>query len=199
MRKHRVVTVISLVAVAVAAGLTGVVVALASGGVSPASPPVTSVGPGPEREARAFNLATASSQPVFSLRDGEEVAVRRGSGARCLMRTLGGRMSGEVCATDSGAASGQGINITDECGSSGHQLMEITGLAPEGVTSVRLLYSDGSAVSAPVLQGAFKFEGPNPSPGERYPTAVEWLGASGPLGAAGLPVRGDEYCLPPVG
>jgi hypothetical protein len=196
MRKRRLVKVVSLMAVVAVAGLTGVVVALASGGLSPASPPVTSVGPGPGREARAFNLASASSQPVFSLRDGEEVAIRRRNGARCLMRTLAGRLAGEVCASDSGSASGEGINITDECGSSGDQLMEITGLAPEGVTSVRLLYSDGSSVSASVEEGAFKFEGQNPSPGERYPTGVEWLGAGGAVGAAGLPVHGDEYCLP---
>ena len=196
MRKRRLVEVVSLLVVAAAAGLTGVVVALASGSLAPASPPVTSVAPGTEREARAFHLASASSQPVFSLRDGEEVAIRRGNGSRCLIRTLGGRPSGEVCATDAGASAGEGIDITDECGSSGNQLMEITGLAPAGASSVRLLYSDGSAVSAPVQEGAFKFEGRNPSPGEMYPSAVEWVGAGGAVGAAGLPVHGGEYCLP---
>lgn len=196
MRKRRLIALASLPAVVAAAGLAGVVVALASGGGSAASPPVGSVPPGPEREARALGLAGARSQPVFSLRNGEAVTVRSGPDGRCLMRTHEGRAAGEVCATASGASSGEGISVTDECASPGAQDMEITGLAPEGVSAVRLLYSDGNTASAPVEGGAFRFEGKNPTPGGPYPQGVEWVSANGPVGAAGLPVRGGEFCLP---
>lgn len=74
--------------------------------------------------------------------------------------------------------------------------MQILGLAPAGVTQVRLLYSDGSATVVAVSEGAFAFEGQNPAPGERYPQGVEWVAAGGPVGAAGLPVAGREFCLP---
>jgi hypothetical protein len=186
----------SFAAVVCAAALVGVVVALASGGAPSAPPPLSSVAPGPEREARALGLGGATSERVFSLEDGDQVAVRHGGGETCLMRTNAGRAAGEACANAAGALAGEGIEITDECESSGDHLMEITGIAPEGAVEVRLLYSDGSAVTAPVTDGAFKFEGHNPLPGERYPQGVEWIGAAGAEGAAGLPVRGAEFCLP---
>jgi hypothetical protein len=196
MRKRSLVPVVSLAAAVSGAGALGVVVAIASGGGSPATPPVASVGPGPERGARALGLTGTSPQAVFTLQDGDAVGILRGSHDRCLERTHEGRPAGEVCAADAGLSSGEGISVSDECGTASDHEMEIIGLAPEGTSEVRLRYSDGSAASAPVQQGAFKFEGRNPASGERYPQGVEWLSAGTAVGGAGLPVRNAEFCLP---
>jgi hypothetical protein len=39
---------------------------------------------------------------------------------------------------------GQAVAVADECGSSGENLMEITGLAPEGTAKVHLTMSAGA-------------------------------------------------------
>jgi len=75
--------------------------------------------------------------------------------------------------------------------------MEITGLAPEGAVGVRLISSDGTSQSTSVASGAFRFDGTNPVAGGPYPTGIEWVGNnSNSVGTAGLPVAGDQFCLP---
>lgn len=98
---------------------------------------------------------------------------------------------------DNLAEDGQGIAVTDECSISGKNRMEIVGIAPEQASSVKLVYSDASSKTTPVVEGAFAFNGTNPGQSEPYPTAVEWLGSEGTNdGAASLPVVEDEFCLP---
>jgi hypothetical protein len=116
--------------------------------------------------------------------------------SKCLIRTIGAR-TGDMCASTSGIAEGHGISVGDECGSSGKNLMEITGLAPEGAMSARLRSSNGTSQRTPVIDGAFRFDGTNPAEGAPYPTGVEWMAASGAsMGSAALPVEGDNFCLP---
>ena len=155
------------------------------------------VAPGPERQLRASGLNASDAQPLFSLANGERVGLVSNAAAKCLVRSLGSRFAGETCATTAEIAEGHGVSITDECVTTGNDLMEITGLAPEGVLSVRLISSDGTSRSTSVLSGAFKFDGTNPVAGGPYPTGLEWLGSDASrVGTAGLPVAGDQFCEP---
>ena len=155
------------------------------------------VGPGPERQLRAAGLNASQAKPLFSLANGERVGLVSNAATKCLVRSLGSRFAGETCATTAEIAEGHATSVGDECGSTGKNLMEITGLAPEGVVSVRLISSDGTSRSTSVLSGAFEFDGTNPVAGEPYPTGVEWVGSDATrVGAAGLPVAGDQFCEP---
>ena len=155
------------------------------------------VAPGPERQLRANGLNASEAQPLFSLANGERVGLVSNAATKCLVRSLGSRFAGETCATTAEIAEGHATSVGDECGSTGKNLMEITGLAPEGVLSVRLISSDGTSRSTSVLSGAFKFDGTNPVAGGPYPTGVEWVGTDASrVGTAGLPVNGDQFCEP---
>jgi hypothetical protein len=117
--------------------------------------------------------------------------------ATCLVKTLSGSPAGDVCAGAPGISQGQAITVGDECGAAEANRMEIVGLAPSGVASVRLTSSDGSSSTTQVIGGAFRFEGTNPAAGEPYPTGVQWMMSSGAsAGSAPLPVNGDSFCLP---
>jgi hypothetical protein len=155
------------------------------------------VAPGPERQLRSNGLGASEAKPLFTLANGESVGLVSNAATKCLVRSLGGKFAGETCATPSEIAEGHAISISDECGSPGRDLMEITGLVPEGASEVRLISSDGTSQSTSVTSGAFKFDGTNPAPDAPYPTGVEWVGANGSsAGTAGLPVEGDHFCLP---
>jgi hypothetical protein len=155
------------------------------------------VAPGPERQLRVNGLNASEAQPLFSLANGERVGLVSNAVTKCLVRSLGSRFAGEMCATTAEIAEGHGVSITDECATTGNDLMEITGLAPEGVVSVRLISSDRTARSASVVSGAFKFDGTNPVAGGPYPTGLEWVGSDARrVGTAGLPVAGDQFCEP---
>ncbi len=193
MRKRKLAL---LLVVALSAIGSAAVAALGTGGTPESAARIAAATAGPERAVRAFGLRDTSAVEVMSLRNGDSVAIASGPGFRCLVRTHEGRQAGEACAYDATVGNGEGITVSDECGSSGHGLMEITGLAPEGATEVRLRYSDGSAATAEVLGGAFKFDATNPKPGAPYPTHVEWVAAASTLGTAPLPVSGDAFCLP---
>jgi hypothetical protein len=148
------------------------------------------------RFARADGLTSSDATPVFTLSNGDSVGVVESAVAKCLIRSLNG-YSGETCATTAEIAEGKGISVGDECGSTGKNLMEITGLAPDGAVSVRLKISNGAVQTTAVVDGAFKFDGTNPAQGAPYPTGVEWIASSGAaIGSAGLPVQGDDFCLP---
>jgi hypothetical protein len=155
------------------------------------------VAPGPERQLRATGLNSSQAKPLFALANGELVGLVSNTATKCLVLSLGNRFAGETCATTAEIAEGHGVSVGDECGSTGKNLMEITGLAPEGVLSVRLISSDGASRSASVVSGAFKFDGTNPVVGGPYPTGLKWVGSdASTLGTAGLPVNGGQFCEP---
>jgi hypothetical protein len=155
------------------------------------------VAPGPERQLRAGGLSASEAKPLFTLANGERVGLVANAVTKCLLRSLGSRAAGEMCATTTEIAEGHAVSVGDECGPTGRNLMEITGLAPAGAVGVRLISSDGTSQSTPVASGAFKFDGTNPVAGEPYPTGVEWVGSNGDsVGTAGLPVDGDQFCEP---
>lgn len=180
----------------VATVTAGSVTALTTGASSSTQQAIATTPAGPYHAARAFGLDTATAKSVFSLHDGDQVALIRGGDARCLLRTREGQLVGEACATSAGVTSGEGITVSDECASTGAQLMEITGLAPEAATAVRLLYTDGTSVTEPVVEGACKFEGHNPRPQAPYATAVQWVSEGQAGETALLPVRDGQFCLP---
>jgi hypothetical protein len=182
---------------ALAVSAVGAYAAASSGTDAGPGEQAATVAPGPERQLRASGLNASEAQPLFSLANGERVGLVSNAATKCLVRSLGSRFAGETCATTAEIAEGHGVSITDECATTGNNLMEITGLAPEGVLSVRLISSDGTSRSTSVLTGAFKFDGTNPVAGAPYPTGVEWLGSdAGRVGTAGLPVNGDQFCEP---
>ena len=151
---------------------------------------------GSSRFARAYGLDPAIAAEVFTLRNGQRVAVVADGAAACLIRGPVGH-GGETCSSRAEINEGRAISVLDECGTESRDLMEITGLAPEGASSVRLMWSDGHSDRTPVTDGAFRFEGANPAPGGRYPTGVAWTNAAGAdLGIGVFPVQGDQFCLP---
>ena len=190
-----------LVAVSVAAALAvsgaGAYAAANSGTDAGPGERAATVAPGPERQLRASGLNSSEAKPLFSLANGERVGLVSNAATRCLVRSLGSRFAGETCATTAEIAEGDATSVGDECGSTGKNLMEITGLAPEGAVSVRLISSDGASRSTSVVDGAFKFDGTNPVAGGPYPTGLEWVRSDARgLGTAGLPVNGGQFCEP---
>jgi hypothetical protein len=197
MHRRKGLMVAVLLASLTAAG--GVGAYAATGGLSEAGPgaQLATVPPGPERLLRANGLNASDAIPVFSLENGDSVGLLTGASTKCLVRSFGGRVAGESCATAAGIVEGQAISVSDECGTSGKDLMEITGLAPQGTTQVRLESSDGTSHTVAVVSGAFKIDGTNPGAGDPYPTGVEWVQSNGSSGgSAPLPVKGSEFCLP---
>jgi len=163
----------------------------------PATPAALAATPsGPGRLLRADHVSAANAVPVFTLGNGQQVSVASSGKIRCLLRTVAGHLAGEACADTDINEGARSITVSDECAAGGQNRMEITGLAPEGTTTVRLDYTNDTHEDTTVLDGAFRFEGTNPAPGAAYPTGVEWLsnGVSG--GSAPLPVKEDEFCLP---
>jgi hypothetical protein len=198
-RQSRGIAIAAAATVALAATGVAAYAAVGAGSNSQSSPiEALKAGPaGPGRLAQAYNLSATAATPVFVLRDGETVSVVQNASAKCLLRSSEGRPAGEACDTLAAIAEGQGISVTDECGTISKHLMEITGLAPEGVSTVRLDSSDGTYQSTAVVGGAFKFEGTNPQPAEPYPTGVEWVASDGAYaGTAPLPVEGERFCIP---
>jgi hypothetical protein len=184
-------------ATALAVSGAGAYAAANSGTGAGAGERAATVPPGPERQLRASGLNSSQAKPLFSLANGESVGLVSNAATKCLVRSLGSRFAGETCATTAEIAEGHATSVGDECSSTGKNLMEITGLAPEGVLSVRLIRGDGASRSTPVVNGAFKFDGTNPVAGRPYPTGIEWLGSDGGrVGTAGLPVNGDQFCEP---
>lgn len=186
-------------ALATALAVTGAGAYAAASSGSDAGPgeQAATVAPGPERQLRANGLNASEAQPLFSLANGERIGLVSNAATKCLARSLGSRFAGEMCASTAEIAEGHATSVTDECGPAGKNLMEITGLAPEGVLSVRLISSNGASRTAQVLSGAFKFDGTNPVAGGPYPTGIEWVGSDASrVGTAGLPVQGDEFCEP---
>jgi hypothetical protein len=184
-----------------------------SGGASngnPAAPALLAIGPaGPGHLLRRDGVSATHARHVFALGNGQQLSVASHGKIRCLLRRLRGQLVGEACTgpptehgdtaraadTDSAEAE-RSITVSDECSSTGENRMEITGLAPEGTTTVRLDFTDNSHKTTSVVDGAFRFEGTNPAPGAAYPTGVEWLTNGISEGSAPLPVKGDEFCLP---
>ena len=197
MGSRKSLLVAAAVATALAVSGAGAYAAANSGtGAGPGERAAT-VASGPERQLRATGLNASDARPLFTLANGESVGLVSNAAAKCLVRSLGSRFAGETCATTAEIAQGHATSVGDECGWTGKNLMEITGLAPEGVVSVRLISSDGTSRSTSVLSGAFKFDGTNPVAGGPYPTGLEWVGSDvSRVGTAGLPVAGDQFCEP---
>ena len=151
--------------------------------------------PGPGRFAKAYGLNVAQATPAFTLRNGATVDVAESASAKCMLTRRDG--VAETCDTRVAIDSGQAISVTDECGTAGKNIMEITGLAPDGVAGVRLHASDASSQITSVTHGAFKFDGTNPAANAPYPTGVTWIASDGAQsGQAPLPVEGDHFCIP---
>ena len=189
---------IPLAALVVAGGGLGVYSAISAGDERTPTPveQLRSQPLGPGRFARAYGLNIAGATPVFTLRNGATVGVVESATAKCMLTRRDGGL-GETCDTRAGVAQGQAISVTDECGTAGSNLMEIAGLAPEGVAAVRLDASDESSQTTSVRDGAFKFDGTNPAANSPYPTGVTWIASDGSqAGNAPLPVEGNRFCLP---
>jgi hypothetical protein len=197
MRSRKSLSVAGAIAIALAVSSAAAYAAASSSVNASPGERAATVAPGPGRQLRANGLSASDAKPLFTLANGESVGLVANDVAKCLVRSLGSRSAGETCATTAAIAEGHGVSVGDECGSSGKNLMEITGLAPEGAADVRLISSDGTSQTTSVVSGAFKFDGTNPVAGGPYPTGIEWLGSNGSsVGTAGLPVDGDQFCLP---
>jgi hypothetical protein len=148
----------------------------------------------PAYEVNAHGLQAAAPTHVFTLANGSEVSVVSNASGRCVMPEYGE----DRCGDPAEIASGQTIEVLDECGAKERNRMEITGLAPANATDTLLVYSDGTSVTSTVVDGAFKFDAANPVSGGPYPTHVEWVDSSGStLASAKLPVREGEFCIQP--
>jgi hypothetical protein len=148
----------------------------------------------PSYEVKARGLEAATPTHVFTMANGSDVSVVSNAHGRCIMPQHGE----DRCGDPVEIAQGQTIEVLDECGARERNRMEITGLAPEGATEADLVYSNGTSLKSSVVDGAFKFDASNPATGGPYPTHVEWLDAArSSLASAGLPVRGDSFCIQP--
>lgn len=190
-RRSRFLLVVTLVA---AIGAGAAAIALAD---TPGSPvEQLQSHPGPEAFLAPYGVSASERQAVFTLDNGQTVSVIDKESTRCLLHGKESQVVGR-CFSAQAVNAGEAVTVSDECGSSGSNLMEITGLAPEGATNVKLSISNGTSQETSVVDGAFRFQGTNPGQGDPYPTGVEWLsGSGGSTGSAGLPVNGDEFCEP---
>jgi hypothetical protein len=186
-------------------GVVGLLVALIGGGVYASisvgdereSTPVEQLEAeptGPGRFGRAYGMSVTDSTEVFMLGNGAKVSVAETATAKCLFAAKDGG-TGELCDRDAAINEGKAVSVTDECGTTGENRMEITGLAPIEAAKARLNSSDDSSELTSVEGSAFRFEGSNPSEGAAYPTGVSWLRSNGSaIITAPLPVNGDEFC-----
>ena len=191
-RRSRLLLVGLLVA---ALGAGAAAIALADG--SPGTPvEQLQSHPGSEAFIAPYGVHASERQAVFTLDNGQTVSVIDKESTRCLLHGKESQVTGR-CFADEAVNAGEAVTVSDECGSSGSNRMEITGLAPDGAATVKLNSSDGTSMETSVVDGAFRFEGTNPGQGEPYPTGVEWVSSGGTsTGSAGLPVNGDEFCEP---
>ncbi len=191
-RRLRFLLVGVLVAVAVAA-VCAFAIALGDSG-SPAEQ--IEAHQGPDAFLQAHGVSASEAQPAFTLQNGQTVSTIDTAHTRCLLHGIGKAVTGN-CFSEPEVAAGDAVTVADECGTSGNNRMEITGLAPNGTAGVRLSRSDGATEAAAITDGAFKFEGTNPAAGAPYPTSVEWIGSDGgSTGTANLPVSAGKFCLP---
>ena len=139
MGSRKSLLVAGAVTTALAVSGAGAYAAASSGTDAGPGEQAATVAPGPERQLRASGLNASEAKPLFSLANGERVGLVSNAATKCLVRSLGSRFAGETCATTAEIAEGHAVSVGDECGSTGKNLMEITGLAPEGALSVRLI------------------------------------------------------------
>jgi hypothetical protein len=188
--------VVAALAVAIAAAVSAY--AIADGG-SGSTAEQLQTHPGPEAFLQAHGVSAAEAQSAFTLRNGQTVSTIDNAQTRCLLHGIGQKVTGN-CFIEAEVAEGQAVTVSDECGTSGRNLMEITGLAPAGTEGVRLSSSNGGSQDTTLTDGAFKFEGTNPAQGDPYPTHIEWIDASGDsTGTADLPIKDGQFCLPTTG
>ncbi len=149
----------------------------------------------PVRSASAAGLDVRLAKPVFRLHSGQQVSLVTDSQVGCLIRSGSGQRA-EMCATSGEIEEGRAVSVLDECGTGGHDRMEILGLAPPGVTGALLHWSDTHTETDGVTEGAFEFQGTNPTAAEPYPTGIVWLAGEQRDGEAIFPVSGNRFCLP---
>jgi len=194
MRYFRRSRLLIVALITAAIGVAAAAIALADTGGSPAEQ--IKANPGPEAFLAADKVSASQAQAVFTLKNGQAVSVIDSGSSRCLLHRIGSHTVGR-CFSEAKVDEGEAITVADECGTSGKNLMEITGLAPAGATGARLAYSDGSSQDATIVDGAFKFEGTNPGQGDPYPTSVSWSGpSSATTSSSALPVSAGQFCLP---
>jgi hypothetical protein len=188
---------ISLATLAAVGGGLGLYAAISAAGERSPTPveQLRAEPAGPGRFAKAYGLNIADATPAFTLANGATVSVVESATAKCMLTHRDGHVA-ETCGRRTAIDAGQAISVTDECGTVGQNAMEITGLAPDGVATVRLNVSDGSSETTPVTHAAFKFDGSNPAANAPYPTGVTWIARDGSqTGKAPLPVEGDRFCV----
>jgi hypothetical protein len=190
LRRSRVLLVALLVS-AIAAGAAAY--ALASTGGTPVEQ--LQANPGPEAFLQANGVNASEAEAAFTLEDGQTVSVINNGSTRCLLHGVGTRKTGR-CYQPGEVSEGVALSVYDECGSGEKDLMEITGLAPDGTTGVRLNSSDGTSQETTLIDGAFKFEGTNPAHDAPYPTTVQWITDGAASSAVALPVNDHEFCVP---
>lgn len=146
----------------------------------------------------AAGLDPRAAEPVFVLQTGQRLGVVSGNGVKCIVGMSGTMTMADHCYTPEQVEAVTDIAVYNDCGTTGSNVMEITGFAPTGANSVRLKFSDGSAQDAKVApEGAFKFDGTTPisSNNAPYPTTVAWLNASGgEVATHRFPVSGADLC-----
>ncbi len=199
MRRPRRKVVLALVAGTAALAVAGVG-AYAEAGTTPGSATNKLTQLADRQQTHAISgtlgLDPALAVKLFTLRNGQSVSVLRGASGECLIRGTAGR-GAETCGTVDAIDAGEEISVFDECGTSGANLMEIMGLAPTGVPTARLVWSDGAHEDTAVTQGVYNFEGTNPASSAPYPVGVVWIDANGAAGGeAVFPVEGNNFCLP---
>lgn len=191
-RRARLTAATTLLAVLLAA-----VVAYAAG-ASPARHKPRGSSPAARSAAKLVYVNPSDARPVVTLKHGRDLSVIISDGAKCVVMRRGVRPVTASCVgahTASGAGEGT-ISVNDECGSAGKNLMEVTGLAPEDASAVRLLMSDGTSHTGSITDGVFSFEGTNPGPQEPYPTGIEWVRGQESTPAEQWPVAGRQFCEP---
>jgi hypothetical protein len=146
---------------------------------------------GPHRIVEAWGVDPASARPAFAV-GGVSVSIAENAKAACLLREDGN----DHCYSKTSIATGLGFSITNDCSAGGQHAMLVRGFAPEGATSVELVYSDGTVPLKAELEGsAFFLAATTPAKGDPYPLTIRYLDESGQQAKA-EPIRGGaDLCI----
>lgn len=184
MRSGIVKTLIPAAAVcALGFGAVAIAAATSDGAASDGAAKVVAQAPSPPQAPSPRYLFTSArgldpnkAQRVASTASGSTIGVVGDARARCLVYGNGT----DSCATVPDIAQGRSLNVANDCGAPAGP-MTISGLVPDGVASVRLTYSDGSARTSPVKSGVAVFDLRTPSGNDPIPVSVEWLNSQAKL------------------
>jgi hypothetical protein len=144
--------------------------------------------PGKHLFTRANGINPGSARLALTTKSGMTLSVAEGAdGRRCLIAGDGT----DSCKTPAEVDRGWSMDVSNDC-SKLDGAMNVRGMVPARVRTVRLIGGDGTTQDTTVAGGVFNYDMPTPRPGDAgAPVTVAWLDDSGKQ------VATHDFLVPP--